>query len=203
MKKTANIAASVHQRLKNAAVDSGRTFNDLAQYYALERWLYRMSRSPHSSLFILKGALMLVAWQAPILRATRDIDLLARTSNNLDHIKKLVAEICTQEVPDDGLIFDPGSVATTRISEDADYEGVRVQFEGRLATAKLPMQIDMGFSDVVTPSPVEITYPTILAYPAPILRAYNRETAIAEKFEARVSLGILNSRRKDCFDIWL
>ena len=198
-----NVGASVHQRLKNASKESGRSFNDLVQYYALERWLYRLSQSRHQNLFILKGALMLVAWHAPILRVTRDIDLLARTSNDLEAIKSTVSEICQTEVEEDGVVFDPESVTTIRIAEDADYEGVRAAFTGRLATTRLAMQIDMGFSDVVTPGPVEINYPAILDYPAPVLRAYNRETAIAEKFEAMISLGRLNSRMKDFFDVWM
>lgn len=198
-----NVGASVHQRLKNASKESGRSFNDLVQYYALERWLYRLSQSRHQNLFILKGALMLVAWRAPILRVTRDIDLLARTSNDLEAIKSIMSEICQTEVEEDGIVFDPASVTTIRIAEDADYEGVRASFTGRLATTRLAMQIDMGFSDVVTPGPVEINYPAILDYPAPVLRAYNRETAIAEKFEAMISLGRLNSRMKDFFDVWM
>jgi predicted nucleotidyltransferase component of viral defense system len=198
-----NVGASVHQRLKNAAKESGRSFNDLVQYYALERWLYRLSQSRHKNLFILKGALMLVAWRAPILRSTRDIDLLARTSNDLEAIKSTVSEICKTEVEEDGVVFDSESVATIRIAEDAEYEGVRATFTGRLVTTRLAMQIDMGFSDVVTPGPVEINYPAILDYPAPVLRAYNRETAIAEKFEAMISLGRLNSRMKDFFDVWM
>jgi len=203
MTRLTNIGASVHQRLKNAAKDSGRSFNDLSQYYALERWLYRLSKSRHAESFVLKGALMLVAWRAPILRATRDIDLLARTANDLEHIRSIIAEICTEEVPEDGVVFDAQSVTTERIAEDADYEGVRARFRGHLATTRLAMQIDMGFSDVVTPAPVEINYPAILDYPPPVLRAYNRETAVAEKFEAMVSLGRLNTRMKDFFDIWL
>lgn len=146
---------------------------------------------------------MLVAWHAPILRVTRDIDLLARTNNNLEAIKSIVADICQTEVEVDGVVFDSESVATIRIAEDADYEGVRASFSGRLATSRLVMQIDMGFSDVVTPGPVEIRYPVILDYPAPVLCAYNRETAIAEKFEAMISLGRLNSRMKDFFDVWM
>lgn len=198
-----NVGASVHQRLKNVSEESGRSFNDLVQYYALERWLYRLSRSRHRNTFILKGALMLVAWRAPILRVTRDIDLLARTSNDLDAIKSIVSDISRTKVEEDGVVFAPESVATTRIAEDADYEGVRATFSGRLATTRLAMQIDMGFSDVITPGPVEISYPAILDYPAPVLRAYNRETAIAEKFEAMVSLGRLTSRMKDFFDVWM
>ena len=203
MKALRNIGASVHQRLKNTSERSGRTFNDLAQYYALERWLYRLSKSRHAQNFILKGALMLVAWRAPVLRATRDIDLLARMSNDLDKIKEAVAEVCRTEVEEDGVVFDADAVVTERIAEDAEYEGVRAKFRGLLATTRLAMQIDFGFSDVITPGPVDITYPTILDYPAPLLLAYNRETVVAEKFEAIVSLGRLNSRMKDFFDVWL
>ena len=198
-----NVGASVHQRLKNASMESGRSFNDLVQYYALERWLYRLSQSRHQNLFILKGALMLVAWRVPILRLTRDIDLLARTSNELESIKTIISEICQTDVEEDGVVFNPESVSTIRIAEDADYEGVRASFIGHLATTRLAMQIDIGFSDVVTPGPVRIDYPVILDYPVPVLHAYNRETAIAEKFEAMISLGRLNTRMKDFFDVWM
>ncbi|MEX1009975.1 MAG: nucleotidyl transferase AbiEii/AbiGii toxin family protein [Chthoniobacterales bacterium] len=140
MKPPTNLGASVHQRLKNAAEKSGRTFNDLAQYYSLERWLYRLSRSHYSRDFILKGALMLVAWRAPLLRATRDIDLLAHMSNDLGKIKEAVAAICRAEVAGDGVFFDAETVTTQRIAEDADYEGVRAKFRGRLATTRLAMK---------------------------------------------------------------
>jgi hypothetical protein len=105
-------------------------------------------------------------------------------------------------VQEDGLSFDPDRVDTHRIAEEALYEGVRASFPGALGNARISMQIDLGFSDIVTPPPLPITYPTILDQPAPVLKAYNRETAIAEKFEAMVTLGELNSRMKDFFDIW-
>ena len=107
-----NVGISVHHRLKNAAEKSGRTFNDLVQYYAVERWLYRLSQSRYANLFVLKGALMLVAWRAPVLRATRDIDLLGRTNNDLDAIKSVIGDVCRVKVPDDGIRFDPQSIAT-------------------------------------------------------------------------------------------
>jgi len=200
---TTNIAASVHQRLLNLAKAGGRPFNELLVYYAIERFLYRLSISRHAESFVLKGALTLLVWQTPVTRPTRDIDLLGSTSNDLEAIRKLVSELCQQTVEDDGLVFDPASVTTSRIAEDADYEGVRASFQGRLGNARIAMQIDIGFSDVITPAPVAITYPVILDQPAPHLMAYNRETAIAEKLEAMVSLGELNTRMKDFFDVWL
>ena len=200
---TTNIAASVHQRLLNLAKSGGRPFNELLVYYAIERFLYRLSISRHAESFVLKGALTLLVWKTPVTRPTRDIDLLGRTSNDLKAIRVLMAEVCQQAVGDDGLIFDPASVTTDRIAEDADYEGVRASFEGKLGNARIAMQIDIGFSDVITPAPVAITYPVMLDQPAPQLMAYNRETAVAEKLEAMVSLGELNTRMKDFFDVWL
>lgn len=203
MKRAAiNKAASVRQRLLNLAKASGRPFNEALQHYALERWLYRLSRSEHAQCFVLKGALLLRVWDIPVTRPTRDIDLLARTGNDLESTRHMMKAICETIVDDDGMRFNGESVTTERISEDADYQGVRAKFVGTLGTARCPIQIDLGFSDIVTPGPVVITYPTILDLPAPRLRAYNRETAIAEKFEAMVKLGELNSRMKDFFDLW-
>ncbi|MGC1481323.1 MAG: nucleotidyl transferase AbiEii/AbiGii toxin family protein [Chthoniobacterales bacterium] len=192
----------MHQRLLNVARQSGRPFNELAQYYALERWLYRLAQSDYRDQFVLKGALMLLVWKMPVTRPTRDIDLLGRLNNDLDSIREVITTICQIPADDDGLFFDPDSVETERIAEDADYEGVRVRFRGTLGNTKFPMQIDIGFSDIITPASEAIVYPTILGQAAPELSAYNRETVIAETFEAMVKLGELNSRMKDFFDIW-
>jgi predicted nucleotidyltransferase component of viral defense system len=197
------IAASVHQRLLNIAQREDRRFNDLLQHYALERWLFRLSRSSYSERFILKGALVLIAWQSPVTRPTRDIDLLARLGNDQELIRGVIAEISQTPVENDGLVFDVASVATERIAEDADYEGVRARFRGHLGNARIAMQVDIGFSDVVTPAPMRVAFPTILAQPAGSLLVYNRESVIAEKLEAMVKLGELNSRMKDFFDVWL
>lgn len=198
-----NMVASVHQRLLEIAKEKNRPFQDVLQLYALERWLFRLSQSPHRDRFVLKGALLLVAWKLSSTRPTRDIDLLGRVSNDLESVRSLIADISQTSVEDDGLTFDPSSVTTERIAEDADYEGVRAKFQGRLGNSRLAMQVDIGFSDVVTPGPTMTSYPTFLEQPAAELLAYNRETAIAEKFEAMVKLGELNSRMKDFFDVWL
>ena len=203
MKPLKNVAASVHQRLLNLARQSGRPFNELAQYYALERWLYRLAQSDYRNQFVLKGALMLLVWKMPVTRPTRDIDLLGRVSNNLASVREVIAAICQVPTEADGMFFDSETVTTERITEDADYEGVRATFRASLGNTRLPMQIDIGFSDIITPEPAAIVYPAILGHPSPELHAYNRETVIAEKFEAMVKLGELNSRMKDFFDIWV
>ena len=107
MKALKNVAASVHQRLLNLARQTGRPFNELAQYYALERWLYRLAQSDYRNLFILKGALMLLVWKMPVTRPTRDIDLLGRVSNDLASIREVIASICQIPTKSDGMVLIP------------------------------------------------------------------------------------------------
>lgn len=198
-----DLPASVRRRLQDNAHATGRPFQEVLQYYAIERFLYRLACSPHASRFVLKGALMFTVWRAPASRSTKDIDLLGRTDNAVEAIASAVREVCQQTVEPDGLVFHSESVATSVIKEDADYEGVRVTFRASLQNARVTMQIDVGFGDVMTPAPIETDYPTILQFPAPRLLGYSRETVVAEKFEAMIKLGMFNSRMKDFFDLWL
>ncbi|WP_432822708.1 nucleotidyl transferase AbiEii/AbiGii toxin family protein [Trichloromonas sp.] len=203
MKNPKDTASSVRHRLLSRARIDQRPFNELLQYYAMERFLYRLSQSVHADRFILKGALMLRAWRSPGVRPTMDIDFLGRTSNEEGIIAAQFRDIIAVAVAPDGLVFDPASLQTERITEDADYEGIRVRFRGTLDSARIHMQIDIGFGDVVFPGPEMSDLPTLLDSPGPRLLCYSRESAIAEKFEAMVKLGELNSRMKDFYDIWL
>jgi len=201
-KPVKNIAASIRQKLLNNANETGRPFQEVLQYFAMERFLYRLSRSPHADKFVLKGALMFTVWGGPSSRPTKDIDFLARMSNSVEAIVAVMREVCRQEVEPDGLVFDADGLSGSVIKEDADYEGVRVTFRATLENARVPMQLDLGFGDVMTPGPESTIYPTILDLPAPHLNGYSRETVVAEKFEAMVKLGLLNSRMKDFSDVW-
>jgi len=198
-----NLEASVQARLQNLARATKRPFQGLLQYYAMERFLYRLSRSPHRERLILKGALMLHVWDAPLARATKDLDFLGHLERSRENLARVAREVCTADVEPDGMVFDAATVKTEPIKEDADYEGVRVRFVGLLGRARVAMQIDVGFGDVVTPGPEIITYPALLDFPAPKLSGYPRETVVAEKFQAMVYLGTLNSRMKDSYDVWL
>lgn len=201
-KPVRNLAASVRQRLHNNALATGRPFQEVFQYFAMERFLYRLSQSPHADKFVLKGALMFSVWHAPSTRPTKDIDLLGRMHNSVDAVVAVIRDICNHEVEPDGLVFDAAALDGRAIKEDADYEGVRVVFPCRLQNARVQMQIDIGFGDVVVPGPTMTSYPTMLDLAAPRLYGYNRETVVAEKFEAMVKLGQLNSRMKDFYDLW-
>lgn len=202
-KPVKNIPASIRQRLLNKAKADNRPFNDVLQYFAMERFLYRLSKSAHADKFILKGALMLRVWQSPEVRPTMDIDMLGRTSNLEAVIAAQVRDILSVDVEPDGLVFDASTIRTERISEDADYEGIRVRFIGELDSARVNMRIDIGFGDVVVPDPERSEVPTVLDLPAPELLCYSKESTVAEKFEAMLKLGELNSRMKDFYDIWL
>lgn len=198
-----NVAASVRARLLNHSRAVGRPANDVFLQYAMERFLYRLSQSEFRERLILKGALMLVAWRAPSIRPTADIDLMGRIRNEPDLVLKIVRAICDHGVEADGVRFLASTVRCEPIAEEAEYEGLRVRFEGRLDTIRLHMQIDFGFGDVVSPPPDEIEYPTLLDHPAPKVLAYPRETSIAEKFHVMLIRQQLNSRMKDYYDIWL
>lgn len=201
--KGTNITASVRQRLLNKSKETDRPFSELLQYFAMERFLYRLSQSPHKKKFILKGALTLIAWRVSATRPTMDIDFLGITDNRVEAIVAIVKDICRQDVEPDGLLFDPDSVEGEDIVNDADYGGVRIRFRGTLGTARITMQLDIGFGDVIVPESEILVYPVILDLPAPEMKGYTRESVVAEKFEAMVKRGILNSRVKDFFDIWL
>lgn len=198
-----NLPASVRQRLFDLARERKEDFGLMLVKYGLERTLYRLSRSRHRDVFVLKGALLFELWTHQYYRPTRDADFLARGNNAPERFVQIFREICATKVEPDGLEFDPGSVKAHRITEDADYEGVRVTFTGRLERARIPIQIDIAFGDTVTPAPVESHLPTLLPAPGPRLLAYPKETVVAEKFEAMVKLGVANSRMKDFYDLYV
>lgn len=198
-----NIAASVRQKLLNKSKEQFQPFNEILQYYGLERFLYRLSISKYRDKFILKGALLFTVWRQSAVRSTVDIDLLGKVSNDPAGIVKLFQEICDLQVKEDGLRFESDSVAAEPIALDADYQGVRVQLYGYLDTARIRVQIDIGFSDVITPRSEVSDYPTILDSSVLRLNCYNKETAIAEKLQAMVKLDIINSRMKDIYDLWI
>jgi hypothetical protein len=167
----------------------------------LKEILYRLSRSAHREVFILKGALLFELWTDQRYRPTRDADFLASGDTSPDRFAQIFRELCAMETEPDGLRFDGETVIAERISENADYEGVRVTFAAYLDRAKIPIQIDVGFGDTITPAPSETDYPTLLEFPGPRLLAYPKETVVAEKLEALVKLGIANTRMKDFYDL--
>ncbi len=197
-----DIAASVRQRLLDLARKRDEDFQSVLTRYGLERFLYRLATSPHADEFVLKGAMLFAVWTGEMHRATWDVDLLGRGVPEAGRITKLFAGVCRASVEDDGLVFDEGSVRAERIREDLPYEGLRVRIAGRLGPARIRLQVDVGFGDAVRPPPRKLPLPTLLDLPAPVLRSYPREAVVAEKLNAMVTLGMVNSRMKDLYDLW-
>jgi hypothetical protein len=196
-----NMAASVRSRLTALAHMQGEATEYVLTRYAIERLLYRLGRSPHAGDFILKGALLFALWEGHPHRATRDLDLLGFGPDEACRIELVFRELCTLDVEEDGLTLLPESVRAPPIREQQEYGGIRVQLQATLGTARLRVQADVGFGDIVTPSAQTADFPTLLDLPAPHLRVYPRETVVAEKFEAMVRLGMTNSRMKDFYDL--
>jgi len=197
-----NIAASVMGRLKNISKELNIPFNLAMQLYAQERFLYRLSKSEYKDNFLLKGGLLLYSMDQFKGRPTKDIDfLLKNQNNNPNNIKKIIKKIIKIEV-EDGISFDLNKIKSQSITEGADYKGQRIKIVALIGNARVHLQIDIGFGDVVVPEPVKIQYPKLLDFDGPEIIAYSLETVIAEKFDAMISLALLNSRMKDFYDIF-
>lgn len=195
------IASSVQTRLVRHAKALGVDPNLVLARYATERLLYRLSRSQHAERFVLKGALLLLAWLGETIRPTRDADLLGYGELEADALGRTIAEICAVPVDPDGLVFDAGSIRVVPIRPEDAYGGQRVTLLAGLGPARLRVQVDVGIGDAVVPEPEWLDYPSLLDLPRPRLRAYRPETAIAEKVHAMVVLGSKNSRMRDFFDV--
>jgi predicted nucleotidyltransferase component of viral defense system len=197
-----NVAHSIRERLFNLAKARNEEFQNFLMRYALERWLYRLSLTEHRDRFVLKGAMLFALWNDEPHRPTQDLDLLGIGSSSIGDLESVFREICEVRADEDGLSFQADSVSGRAIREQNIYDGVRLVLKAALGKAVIPLQIDVGFGDAITPPPEMIEYPVTLDLPAPRLRAYRRETVIAEKFNAMVELGMRNTRLKDFYDLW-
>jgi predicted nucleotidyltransferase component of viral defense system len=197
-----NMGASVRSRLLNLSKQRRQPFDLLLNNYVLERLLYRLSQTQYRDRFILKGAMLLTKWFEDPLRPTRDLDFLAIGNDDQDEIVRIFQEVCGVS-HNDGVVFDKDSFKVERIRDETEYSGLRITATAKIDTARIRVVIDIAFGDSVEPGLEEMDLPVLLDFPAPHLRAYARETVIAEKFQAMVMLGRANSRMKDLYDIWV
>jgi predicted nucleotidyltransferase component of viral defense system len=200
--RPSNIEASVRQRLLSIIRETGENANIIWTRYAIERLLYRLSISKYAEGFVLKGAILFRVWTEQSYRPTIDLDLLCDDKDYDARLVEIFRNICVLEAKKDGLIFVPESVEIMPIREEQEYHGQRITLIAFLGKARIPLQVDIGFGDVVTPKAKKIHFPTLLSFPAPELRAYPPETVVAEKLHAMVILGLANSRMKDFYDIY-
>jgi len=202
MSHNKNIAQSVKDRLLQIARQRNENFTNLLIRYGVERLLYRLSKSEYSKKFVLKGAALFNYWYGEPHRATMDADFAVRNKINVEETEYIIREICNIDVEDDGLIFLSKTVSSSDIRVEDAYEGIRTKIKAKLGKAVIPIQLDVGFGDLIIPPPEEIEYPTLLDFPAPKLTAYTVETSIAEKIQVIVERGMQNSRMKDYYDVY-
>jgi predicted nucleotidyltransferase component of viral defense system len=196
-----DVGASVRARLLQLAKRRGDDFQLLLTRYANERLLYRLTKSPHAGLFLLKGAALFTLWTGQAHRATRDVDLLGFGEPSVERLRAIFTEVVALDVDDDGVVFDASSLKVEPIREDQLYGGIRLVMIARITNAQVRLQVDVGFGDAVTPEAQSVEFPPLLDFPAPQLRAYPKETVVAEKLEALVQLGLANTRMKDFYDL--
>jgi hypothetical protein len=195
-----SVPASVRARLLDVARRRNVEFQLVLSEFAIERLLYRLGKSPRAGDFVLRGAMLFKLWPDVRHRATWDLDLLGRGASGVADVAGVIRDLCGVS-EGDGIVFDVDSVAGEEIRAADEYTGVRVRLEARLAEARIPVQVDVGFGDAAVPMPTPQTYPTLLDHAAPRILAYARETVVAEKLEAIVSIGVTNSRMKDFYDV--
>lgn len=201
-KEIRNIGASVRARLLNLAKERNQPFDLLLTRFAHERLLYRLSISKHRERYVLKGAMLLTTWFDDPLRPTRDLDLLGVGDSDADAVLAAFREVCAIEA-DDAVEFNIEGLTVDRVRDETRHGSLRIKTNAVIDGARVRIVIDVGFGDAVEPGLTETELPVLLDFPAPRLRAYARETVIAEKFEAMVDLGRANSRMNDFYDIWM
>ena len=197
-----DVGASVRARLSALAREKGVNLELILVRYVHERLLYRLGQSKYRQRFILKGAMLQTIWLADPFRPTRDLDLLGHGDSEPETVRTIFQEILTIEC-DDGVVFDLDDLSVEPIREETEYGGQRVETTARIAGARLKVRVDLGFGDAVTPDANEIAYPALLDQPTPKVRAYPKETVVAEKLQAIVALGATNGRMKDFYDLWM
>lgn len=201
-KVLSNMSDSVRQRLLNFSRQSGDEFQSILSRYGAERFLFRLGQSPYANQVVLKGAMLFLKWAGELYRPTKDVDFLSFGGDGLEQAEIFIREICSVRVEDDGVEFLPGTVHAELIREQQEYGGTRVAFQAKLGSARIHLQVDIGYGDAVTPEPSVEKFPTLLDMPAPVLLMYPAEAVIAEKYQALVDRGMTNSRMKDFYDLW-
>lgn len=198
-----NVGASVRDRLRNHARETGLDVLSLLNRYAQERFLYRLSLSEHARRFCLKGGLSFaLVTGGDVFRPTNDVDLNGEGRDGIAEIERMIRDVCAIEAPDDGVAFDLAGLKV-RKEREGTVPGGKVEFAAAIGTSRVAMRVDVGFGNAVTPTPQVVEFPSMLDFPAPKVMVYPLETTIAEKLHAMAAFGLDNTRLKDYYDLWV
>ncbi len=203
-----NYGKSNRTKLLNQAKQTkGADYNLILLRFVQERFLYRLSLSAYKENFFLKGGALLFAHERFAARPTRDMDFLGdRISRDKENIKRIMLEICSITCEEDGVTYECGEdeIWLEDITVEKEYNGTRVHMTAHMDTIVQPFSIDVGFGDVIVPQPAHLDYPLLIkGLPAVNVEAYSLETVVAEKFQTMIDRGMVNSRMKDFFDVYM
>ncbi len=197
-----NISASIRAKLLNKAKEEHIPFQRILTLYKQEGLLHRIVMTKNSNEIVLKGGLLFFQLQGLSARPTKDIDLLGSKINHTEtKLRELLIDVCGINL-DDGLQFDISSIEFSPITGQTDHGGIRGWITAFLGESRTRLQLDMGFGDVITGGPLIRPYRTLLGNRSFFIQTYSDETVAAEKLEALVSLGTINSRYKDIYDLY-
>jgi predicted nucleotidyltransferase component of viral defense system len=198
-----NYGKSIRTKLLNVAKKENVFYQTILTRYFQERLLYRMSQTRYRNNFYLKGGALMYAYERFAARPTLDIDFLGNNiSNEGTSIIAAFKEICSVPFEEDGVIFDVEHITAQNITEFKDYHGIRLSIPVKMDSIAQVLTMDIGFGDVVTPSPVNLDFPILLEHlPCANILAYSLETVIAEKMHAIIDLADQSSRMKDYYDL--
>lgn len=195
------VSRSILDRLKAKAVERRQSFSEILELYAIERFLYRLSKSRYRDRILLKGALLLRYWIGGEARPTRDIDLSASGQVDIPEARRMLQDLWLLQVVDDGIAFDPTSLEVRPNRPESPVAGLRANFAAHIGNVQLRYQVDIGLDDAVVPSAAEMAPDSILGLPVMLIKSVTPYTAVAEKTETLVVLGSANSRMKDYYDL--
>ena len=200
----ATVEGRAYLDLRAIAKKSGRTNDEYLRLYALEGFLLRLAASAISQDFVLKGGVLLAAYQ--LRRPTADIDFAAlNTSNDLETIKSMIITVADNRLPDDqndGLRFDTSDTDVVAIRVDDEYHGVRVTLGAQLSTAKMRFHVDVNVGDPIWPNPETVQFPRLLGGNIRLL-GYPIPMVLAEKIVTASERGITSTRWRDFGDLYL
>ncbi len=184
-----SVSQSVRDRLLSRTRRTGEDHQVVLTRFALERLLYRLGQLPEGDDFTLKGAFAFLVWEGKLGRQTRDLDLLGRGSPSADRLEDILVRACQVDVPEDGVAHEEETLEVASIREENVYEGLRAELISHVGSARLPLQVDVGFGDAVVPPAEQRVFPGLLDFPEPELKTYPPETVVAEKVHGMVRFG--------------
>jgi predicted nucleotidyltransferase component of viral defense system len=196
-----DLAGSRYLALQRLARAQRRSTAELLQLYVLESFLRRLVRSRHDNTLVLKGGMLLAAFD--LRRATRDVDVLAlRTDNDPASVQGLIVDVTSVEA-DDGVEFLQDTITAAVIRDEDVYPGVRASLEARLATARLRFSVDFNVGDPVIPAPIRTAVPVLLGGEPINVLAYPKVMVVAEKLVTALQRGRASTRWRDFADLFM